>query len=85
MCTFVKISKEDFKKSMSYVIATAILNMKNEFTIDEICNIISEKFNLESTKKLDVKNTAIEKLFMLRDNGVVIEHGSYFSVKEQMA
>jgi len=82
MYNFKKISTEELKKSKSYVVTTAILNMKKEFTVEEICDKIRKKLQTQYEKELDIDNYALEKLYMLRDNGMVIEHGSYFTVKE---
>jgi hypothetical protein len=77
---FIEISKEEIENSMSYIIATVILNQKNEFTIDDIYTKIKEICIEKNIKQENIYSHTIEKLFMLRDNGVVIEHGSYFSI-----
>lgn len=83
MCKFEKISKEELKESPSYIISTTILNRRDEFTIDDILEEICKKLN-SKLGQLQIQNYALEKLFMFIDNGIVVEHGSYFSIKEKI-
>lgn len=77
MCKFEKITKNQLKESPSYIIATTILNQSNEFTVDKIVTDIKKK-----NTEVNV-NDIIDKLNTLRDNGLIIEHGSFFSLREQ--
>ncbi|AGF58807.1 hypothetical protein B0P06_002869 [Clostridium saccharoperbutylacetonicum] len=80
MCKFEKISKEKLIESPSYIIFTAILNRESDFTIEDICKEVYKKLN-SKLEEIQIQNYAMKKLSMFRDNGVIIEHGSYFLVK----
>lgn len=82
MCEFEKVSKEELIGSISYIVSTSILNKKGEFTLEDICNDVSVK--LIDISKVEVKNYIEGKLNMFLENGLIIEFGSYFSVKDRM-
>lgn len=82
MCEFEKVSKEELIGSISYIVSTSILNKKGEFTLEDICNDVSVK--LIDMSEVEVKNYVEEKLNMFLENGLIIQFGSYFSVKDRM-
>lgn len=86
MCKFETISKESLKKSPSYIISTVILNKNNDFTIEEIFNEVKDNIIQANSKiqEVQVRNYALEKIRMFIENGIVIEHGSYFSLKRRI-
>lgn len=82
MCVFKKISKNELKKSLSYIIATTILNQSHEFTIENILTDVEKKITkVQPVNDVNIESLIITKLKMLRDNGLVIEHGSYFTLR----
>ena len=88
MCTFTPITKKEIRSSASYIIATTILNQSEEFTVNKILGDVKQRLGrtaFESKSEVDVEKSVITKLNMLRDNGVVVEHGSYFTLREQMS
>lgn len=80
MCNFENVTMEQIKTSKSYIITTAILQQKMEFTLEEILSDInSDREGEVLIRDLDV----VAKLNMLRDNGLIIEHEPFFSVAAQ--
>lgn len=80
---FKKITKEQIQNSLSYKIATTILNKDDEFTIEEIVIDIKKKLSDDSINNLEIQT--LEKLKMMVDNGLLVQHGSYYSNMNRFA